>query len=383
MSLHPDVLHRLKNECQRVALEQGFQQLRVTDTGLDDYYPKYQQWLAEKMHGDMGYLERNTPLRQHPQELKAGTLRVLTLRYDYLPADARFTRPLADSRKANISRYALGRDYHKLLRKKLKAVAEAIKQQCEQLDYRVFVDSAPVMETALAEKSGLGWKGKHSLIINEKAGSWFFLGEIFINLALPLDKPVKNQCGPCTSCLNLCPTEAIIAPYVVDARKCISYLTIENQGAIPLELRSKIGNRVYGCDDCQLACPWNRFAQLNQFEEFVPRNQFDDRELLELWQWREDEFETRLLGSPIRRIGYQSWLRNIAVALGNGVYSAEIIAALREKKSAANSMVTEHIDWAIAQLEHQRANQSGAENPAKDKTLKLIRCVTKMLPRDA
>ncbi len=376
-------LAELSQQIKSMALEQGFQQARISDLDTSDYFSHYQKWVKEGLNGDMGYLARNLELRQDPTQLHPGSCRVISLRYNYLPANSRFTEVLSDPDKANISRYALGRDYHKLMRKKLKRLAESIKSYCKGLDYRVFVDSAPILETCFAEKSGLGWKGKHTLLINKAAGSWFFLGEILINLELPVDKAAENLCGECQSCINLCPTGAIIAPYKLDARKCISYLTIENQGAIPLEFRKQIGNRIYGCDDCQLACPWNRQADLTQETDFEPRHQLDQAKLLVLFGWSEQEFNKNLEGNPIRRIGYQFWLRNIAVALGNGRYSEDTIGLLKRRRSEVSELVKEHIDWAINQLAQHSQDTSISSNLISDKTSKLIRTVKKMLPRDA
>ena len=369
----------LKQRIKQLALDFGFQQISVANIDTSDFFPEFKQWVADGYHADMSYLERNQHLRQNPEELHPDTCRVISLRYNYLPDSAKFTQVLEDPTRANISRYALGRDYHKLIRKKLQKLASSISELCDDFEYRVFVDSAPVLETSFANKSGLGWKGKHTLIINKDAGSWFFLGEIFINLELEIDNPVKNECGKCTSCINLCPTGAIIAPYKVDARKCISYLTIENQTTIPVELRAKMGNRIYGCDDCQLACPWNRFSATTEDNAFTARNGLDSASLLSLWLWSEHDFYKKLEGSPIRRIGYQNWLRNIAVALGNGESSPAILKALADKKSLANSMVTEHINWAINQLKNRPRKSSEVSN----QTTRLIRTINKMMPRDA
>ncbi|MGX5173765.1 tRNA epoxyqueuosine(34) reductase QueG [Aliikangiella sp. IMCC44653] len=370
-------LLKIKQKIIKIALENGFQDARVSDVDTGGYIDEFKQWVKDGYHGQMSYLERNQDLRQFPQQLHPNTLRVISLRYDYLPQSAGFSKPLLDSTKANVSRYALGRDYHKLLRKKLSSLCKTIQQDAclTDLSTRVFVDSAPVLETAFAEKSGLGWKGKHTLVINRQAGSWFFLGEIFINLALPVDEPVEDLCGSCSSCIKLCPTQAIIGPNKVDATRCISYLTIENQGEIPVSLRPKIGNRIYGCDDCQLACPWNRFSTPNKFGDFAARNELDNIDLLTLWQWDEAEFLDKLAGSPIRRIGYQNWLRNLAVAIGNGEFSEPAITLLKAKKSLANQLVNEHINWAITQLMDKT-------KPLQDNK-KLLNCINTMLPRDA
>jgi len=372
-------LTNLKQSIKQLACEYGFQQASIANIDTSDFFPEFKQWVADGYHGEMSYLERNQSLRQNPDKLHPDTCRVISLRYNYLPDSPGFTRVLEDTNLANISRYALGKDYHKLLRKKLQKLASAISELCDSLNYRVFVDSAPVLETSFANKSGLGWKGKHTLIINKDAGSWFFLGEIFINIPLEIDHPVENQCGKCTSCINLCPTGAIIGPYKVDARKCISYLTIENQSAIPVELRAKMGNRIYGCDDCQLACPWNRFSSKSKDKAFVASNGLDNASLLSLWLWSEQDFYRNLEGSPIRRIGYQNWLRNIAVALGNGESTAKVLKALEAKKSQATAMVVEHIDWAINELK----NRKNQPIETAGKTIKLIRTIKKLMPGDA
>lgn len=384
-------LQHLKTQIKELAVEIGFQQLSVSDVETGKYFTKFMQWIEDGYHGEMGYLERNTELRKTPANLHPGTCRVLSVRYNYLPKKANFSKVLKDKSKANISRYALGRDYHKLMRKKLKQLADSIKDLCEQedvsdvFDYRVFVDSAPVLETSFAEKSGLGWKGKHTLVINEDAGSWFFLGEIFVNLPIKTDSPVANQCASCTACISICPTNAIIEPYKIDARRCISYLTIENRDRIPVQYRKLIGNRVYGCDDCQLICPWNRFGQLTSDADFKPRNQLDDVELSQLFDWTERQFLDRLQGNPIRRIGFESWQRNIAIALGNCEPNIEnsirIKKLLRSKLTLVSSMVDEHIQWALDQLDVYEQEQS--DSPTKLKTNKLIRTIEKMLPRDS
>lgn len=356
----------------------GFQQVGITDIDLQQHEGKLQQWLDKKYHGEMDYMEKHGMKRARPAELHPGTLRVISVRMDYLPENAQFARTLKDKNNAYISRYALGRDYHKVLRKKLKQLGQKIEQQVGQLGYRPFVDSAPVLERPLAEKAGLGWVGKHSLLINKKAGSWFFIGELMVDLALPVDQAVDNKCGQCVACLKICPTQAIVAPYIVDGRRCISYLTIELQGAIPVEFRKAIGNRIYGCDDCQLICPWNRFANTSQEADYQVRQQLEKQPLLTLFNWTEAEFLSNTEGSPIRRIGYQRWLRNIAVALGNAPTSAAIVEALTNKLNDSESaLVNEHIEWAIEQhknnipVVNERLNQ------------RLIKAIEKGLPRDA
>jgi epoxyqueuosine reductase len=313
----------------------------------------------------MGYMERHGRRRSRPAELVPGTLRVISARMDYLPAAARPAAKLLDEpATALVSRYALGRDYHKVLRKRLQRLAERIEGEIGPFGYRVFVDSAPVLEKALAEKAGLGWIGKHSNLLNRRAGSWFFLGEIYTDLPLPADPPAENHCGDCVRCIEACPTGAIVGPYRVDARRCISYLTIELKGPIPVELRPLMGNRVYGCDDCQLVCPWNRFAQHSAEADFNPRHDLDTASLLQLFAWEEDEFLRRTEGSAIRRAGYEGWLRNIAVALGNvpatgGADQQAVVQALEARREHPSPLVREHVAWA---LERQRQNGSGFRN---------------------
>lgn len=382
MSLSNQQIDQLQLSIKQLALEYDFQDARVSDISIKNYFSRFKQWVADGYHGNMSFLERNHDLREQPDKLHPQTIRVISLRYNYLPKQAQFNKTLKETSLANISRYALGRDYHKILRKKLAKLCDKIAAQINQdfkFDYRVFVDSAPVLETAFAEKAGIGWKGKNSLIVNKDAGSWFFLAEIFTNLPLIVEPPVEDLCGNCTACITLCPTNAILEGKNVDATRCISYLTIENKGAIPVSLREKIGNRIYGCDDCQLACPWNRFSSLSEDLSFEAKNQLNDCSLLELWQWNEDEFLKRFEGSPIRRIGYQNWLRNIAVALGNSPHSNRTIKLLNAKKEMVNPMVLEHINWAITQLEKTKVHSHKLNN----KTKKLINCVTNMLPRDA
>ena len=338
----------------------------------------------------MAYLSDHGMKRARPQELFPGTIRVISVRMDYLPPNAKFARNLKDKNRAYISRYALGRDYHKLLRNRLKKLGEKIKTECEQLNFRPFVDSAPVLEHAIAEKAGIGWQGKHSLTINKEAGSWFFLGELFINLPLPVDQPAEEACGSCNACITICPTQAIIEPYVVDARRCISYLTIEQKGAIPEEFRSLIGNRVYGCDDCQLVCPWNRYAKLTEEDDFHPRTTLEGQELLSLFAWNEETFLSNTEGSAIRRIGFERWQRNLAVGLGNAQYNEQIVTSLQAALPIATTLVQEHIEWAI---EQQIAKGSSSKQNATLKTKsatsadrlnqRLIRSIEKGLPRDA
>lgn len=328
----------------------GFQQIAISDINLAEAEKKLQQWIADGYHGDMSWMASHGSKRTHPEELHPGTIRVITARMDYLPpATADSVSILENRNKAFISRYTLGRDYHKVMRQRLQKLATQITKHVGDFGYRVFVDSAPVMEKALAEKSGLGWIGKHSNVLNKDAGSWFFLGEIYIDIPLPVDSPVQEHCGTCTSCIDVCPTRAIVRPYHVDARLCISYLTIELKGSIPEALRAQIGNRIYGCDDCQLYCPWNRFATVTSENDFFSRHQLDDISLLELFDWDEKTFLTNTEGSAIRRIGYERWLRNIAVALGNAETSSDIINALQQKLNYPSALVVEHANWALQQ----------------------------------
>ena len=309
----------LAEQIKRWANALGFQQLGITDIALGDAEARLLEWLQRGYHGEMDYMEKHGSKRSRPAELVAGTLRVISVRMDYFPDDSSGIQAVLDSPDLGyISRYTLGRDYHKLMRKRLQQLAQKISNQIGDFGYRVFVDSAPVLEKPLAEKAGLGWIGKHTNLINRRAGSWFFLGEIYTDLPLPFDPPsTESHCGSCMACIDICPTQAIVAPYQLDARRCISYLTIELKGAIPVEFRSQIGNRIYGCDDCQLVCPWNRFASPSQEDDFRTRHRLDAPSLVELFRWDEPTFLNNTEGSAIRRIGHLRWLRNVAVALGN------------------------------------------------------------------
>ncbi len=328
----------------------GFQQVGIADTDLSSAESHLDNWIANHYHGTMDYMQRHGHKRSRPALLHPGTRRVISVRMDYLPeSDTEMNQALDNPLAAYISRYALGRDYHKLMRNRLQKLADCIQNEIGTFGYRAFVDSAPVLEKALAEKAGLGWIGKHSNLINRTAGSWFFLGEIYTDLPLPIDKPATEHCGDCRACLDICPTQAIVAPYQVDARRCVSYLTIELHGAIPEDLRPLIGNRIYGCDDCQLVCPWNRFAKLTDEKDFNPRHRLNSQELLAVFAWTEQEFLTKTEGSAIRRIGYVRWLRNIAVALGNAPKSEAIIDALKAKLTYPSELVLEHVEWALAQ----------------------------------
>ena len=328
----------------------GFQQLGVTDTLMDTHEERLMEWLQKGFHGEMDYMEKHGTKRSRPGELVDGTLRVISVRMDYFPPDAASIETvLHDPTRGFISRYALGRDYHKLMRKRLQQLADKITAVTGDFGYRVFVDSAPVLEKPLAEKAGLGWIGKHTNLINQQAGSWFFLGEIYTDLPLPVDTPsAESHCGTCSACIDICPTKAIVEPYRLDARRCISYLTIELHGVIPVEFRSAMGNRIYGCDDCQLVCPWNRFSQPSRENDFSTRHRLDAPELIELFLWDEQTFLKKTEGSAIRRIGYRRWLRNIAVALGNAPRSDAIIRALNSRRGL-DAMVDEHIAWALDQ----------------------------------
>lgn len=361
--------------------ELGFADVGICDIDLTNHEQALTRWLDKGYHGDMDYMARHDMMRARPAELLPGTLRAISVRLDYLPTDAKFAKILKKTNHAFVSRYALGRDYHKLMRNRLKQLGNQIKTYCQQLNYRPFVDSAPILERPIAEKAGLGWVGKHSLLLNNKAGSWFFLGELLVDIPLPVDKAKENQCGQCVACIKICPTQAIVEPYVVDARRCISYLTIELREAIPIEFRPLIGNRIYGCDDCQLICPWNRFAKLSSEADFQARNKLDEITLLELLAWTEEEFLNNTQGSPIRRIGFASWQRNLAVALGNAPFHQDIITALSSVKGNVNGMVDEHIDWALKQQQLKQAEQLHDKNLRL--TARLIRTVEKGLPRDA
>ena len=328
----------------------GFQAVGISDTALGDAEARLLDWLARGYHGKMDYMAKHGTKRSRPDELIPGTLRVISLRMDYYPPDARDAREvLQDGSRAFISRYALGRDYHKVLRNRLEKLAEKIRAEAGDFGYRVFTDSAPVLETELAYKARLGWCGKHTLLLSREHGSWFFLGEIYISLPLPIDTPEENHCGTCKRCIEVCPTQAIVAPYQLDARRCISYLTIELKGSIPPELRPLIGNRIYGCDDCQLVCPWNRFAHKSVEADFAVRHGLDDVALTELFAWSEATFREKLSGNAVHRIGHEQWLRNVAVALGNAPRSAEVLAALQSRAQHASPLVREHVAWALEQ----------------------------------
>jgi len=347
-------LNRLAARIKGWGAELGFQAVGIGDTALGDAETGLAQWLAEGFHGDMDYMAKHGTKRARPAELVPGTCRVITARMNYQPPAARDGwSVLADGSKAYLSRYALGRDYHKVLRQRLQRLADKIGGEAGACNYRVFTDSAPVMEVELAQKAGLGWRGKHTLLLTRDAGSWFFLGEIYTDLPLPVDTPLQSHCGSCAACIDVCPTQAIVAPYRLDARRCISYLTIELHGSIPVELRPLIGNRVYGCDDCQLACPWNKFAQATAEADFHVRHGLDDATLAELFAWNEQEFHAKLAGSAIHRIGHERWLRNIAVGLGNAPATPQVLAALQARATHPSALVREHVVWALT--EHSEA----------------------------
>lgn len=340
----------LADDIKRWGRELGFAEIGITDTDLSQVESGHQEWIAKGFHGEMDYMAKHGTKRTRPAELVPNTIRVISARLDYLPPKTKDSwQVINNGEQAFISRYALGRDYHKVVRNKLQKLCDKIQLATQNVEYRAFTDSAPVLEVALAEKAGLGWRGKHTLLINKDHGSWFFLGEIYTNLPLPIDQPATNHCGTCTSCIDICPTKAITAPYEVDARRCISYLTIELKNSIPVELRPLIGNRVYGCDDCQLACPWNKFAETTQEDDFHVRHGLDDISLVECFSWTEEEFKQKMAGSAIYRIGYEQWLRNIAVGLGNAPTNTKTITALKQRENDNSELVREHVAWALAQ----------------------------------
>ena len=354
MNQSPENLQTLANSIKSWGKALGFSEVGITDTDLASAERHYQAWIEKGFHGDMDYMAKHGNKRTQPAELVEGTVRVISVRMDYQPPAAKDAEiVLTESNKAFISRYALGRDYHKVLRQRLQKLCDKIQQEVAHFEadfnYRVFTDSAPVLEVELAEKAGLGWRGKHTLLLSREAGSWFFLGEIYTNLPLPVDTKAANHCGTCTACIDVCPTQAIIAPYQLDARRCISYLTIELKASIPVEFRPLIGNRIYGCDDCQLTCPWNKFGQLTKQDDFHVRHGLDDAMLTALFAWDQATFETKMAGSAIYRIGYEQWLRNIAVGLGNAQTSAEIIQSLQSRADDSSSLVREHVAWALQQ----------------------------------
>tara|TARA_Y100001956_G_scaffold11427_1_gene10340 strand:+ start:3547 stop:4665 length:1119 start_codon:yes stop_codon:yes gene_type:complete len=359
------------------AQELGFQKVGICDIDLSDHEAELQKWLDAGYHGTMDWMARHGMMRARPNELLPGTVRVISARMNYLPPEAQFASNLSDTTQAYISRYALGRDYHKLVRNQLKKLGQRIEQEVGQFGYRPFVDSAPVLERPLAQKAGLGWTGKHSLILDKECGSWFFLGELLIDLPLPIDEESKDGCGKCTACITSCPTNAIVEDGVVDARRCISYLTIEFDGTIPEEFRKPMGNRIYGCDDCQLVCPWNRFSEITEQSDFHRRGTLVNADLVTLFLWDEDTFLKNMEGSAIRRIGHLQWMRNLSVAMGNAPYSQHIVDALASRKGLS-TVLDEHIEWAL----EQQISQTPVYL-ASSKQQRLIRIIEKGLPRDA
>ncbi len=330
--------------------ELGFQQIGFSNIKLSQAEKNLQKWLDMDFHGEMHYMEKHGKKRSRPEILVPKTLSIISVRMDYLSVNKEINKNLLDHpKKAYISRYALGRDYHKVLRKRLKILGTKISEAVTSLGYRVFVDSAPVLEKPIAEKAGLGWIGKHTNLINKESGSFFFLGEIYTDLSLPFKKANSNHCGSCTTCIDICPTKAIVAPYVLDARKCISYLTIELKGSIPEKYRKLIGNRIYGCDDCQIFCPWNKFAKKSAIKDFSPRHQLDSLELIEAFLWDKDTWQKKTEGTAIRRISHEQWLRNVAVALGNAKKSNRLMIALESRRDSDSIIVKEHVEWAIQQ----------------------------------
>ena len=338
---------------KRWAENLGFQEARITNVDLSAYENSFKTWIKNKFHGEMEYMERHQELRLHPERLLPGTIRVITVRMDYKITMENSLLFKQSKNMAYISHYARGRDYHKLIRKRLEALAQKITAKTYRHGYRSFTDSAPILERALAEKAGVGWIGKNTMLINKSAGSWFFLGELFTDIPLPIDEPTTSNCGSCSACIEACPTNAFVGPNILDATRCISYLTIESRGAIPEQFRNAIGNRIFGCDDCQLVCPWNKFSKPTTEKDFSPRHKMDNIELIDLFTWTEEEFFKNTEGSPIRRIGYDCWKRNIAIALGNADTSVEIIQVLKSELGKTSPMVREHIEWAL--LQHQAA----------------------------
>ena len=343
--------NQFATDIKRWGIELGFQEVSITDIDLSKYEHHLKDWIDRNYHGAMSYMAENHDKRCHPEQLVPGTIRVVCVRMDYAIDSMDSLASVENTGKAYVSRYARGRDYHKLIRRRLQKLAHLIQDKAGPFGYRAFVDSAPVLERALAEKSGMGWIGKNTMLINKNAGSWFFLGELFTDLPLPIDDPVSDHCGSCSACLEICPTNAFVKPNLLDAKRCISYLTIELRTSIPEEFRKPMGNRIFGCDDCQLVCPWNKFSKATSEKDFSPRHGLDDAQLVDLFSWTEREFLKRTEGSAIRRIGYDCWLRNIAIALGNAPSSNEILAALRYRLNNVSAMVNEHIEWALLQHE--------------------------------
>ncbi len=354
MPFSPQHLSELAVQIKQWGRALGFQRVGITDTNLTQAENRLFEWLENGMHGQLHYMEKHGLKRTRPADLIPGTVRIISARMDYLPPDSRpFAQTLADSETAYISRYATGRDYHKLIRKRLERLARRINREIGPFNYRAFADSAPVMEKPLAQKAGLGWIGKHTNLLSRESGSWFFIGELYIDLPLPCDLPSTDHCGSCVACISACPTNAIVKPYLLDARKCISYWTIEHRGSIPTRIRPFVGNRIFGCDDCQIVCPWNRFSSCCTEPDFRIRHQLDSRLLADLFSWTEEEFLEKTRGSAIRRLGHELWLRNIAVALGNAQTTAAVVAALESRQDDASEIVKEHVLWGLEQ--HCRA----------------------------
>lgn len=350
--LDPD---RIVPLIRRWGAELGFQQLTITDADPGEHRRHLRAWLAAGYHGEMDWMERRELLRAHPERLHPGVRSVIVVRLDYSPAGDDPRTALADPERAYIARYSLGRDYHRMMRKRLSQLAARIDEELVPHNYRAFVDSAPVLERGFAQRSGLGWIGKNTMLINREGGSQFFLGALYTDLALPADAPLeRGHCGSCQACLDLCPTGALVAPHQLDARRCISYLTIELRGSIPLELRPLMGNRIFGCDDCQLVCPWNRYAQPTGEADFHPRHGLDEAALIELFQWSEEDYLQRTAGSALRRIGHECWLRNLAVGLGNAPWRPAIVAALEQRRQHPSALIREHVDWALQQQLRRR-----------------------------
>jgi len=346
--LEPDYA-ALARRVRELAHGFGFQRCGITGIELGEDEAYLRDWLANGLYGSMEWMARHGEKRSRPDDLVPGTLRVISVGLDYgRRDDAEAWETLADGERAYVARYALGRDYHKLMRQRLQKLADRIAEEVGPFGHRVFVDSAPVLERALARNAGLGWIGKHTCLIDKEGGSWFFLGEIYVDLPLPVDEPATAHCGTCVRCIDVCPTRAIVAPHRLDARRCIAYLTIEHEGSIDEELRPLIGNRIFGCDDCQLVCPWNKFAKRSDEPDFRARNNLDETTLADLFGWDEEEFLQRTEGTAIRRSGHERWLRNIAIALGNAPSTPEVVAALQSRRDSSNAVVREHVEWALA-----------------------------------
>jgi epoxyqueuosine reductase len=354
--LNSDQLASLAQTIKQLARTHGFQDCGIAGIDLEQAGEHLNQWLQQGYHGNMEYMQRHGSKRFRPAQLIPGTVRVISLRMDYLPVGVNTVGILRQPERAYISRYALGRDYHKIVRKRLAKMADQLRQLVGSFGYRVFVDSAPVLEKPLAQQAGLGWQGKHTLLLNRNTGSWFVLGEIFIDMALPVDQAYnKDHCSRCSACMDICPTQAFPKPYVLDARRCISYLTIEYKGTIPQALRRPMGNRVFGCDDCQLVCPWNRYAKHSSEDDFKPRHNLDQATLVELFNWTQAQFSSRTEGSPIRRTGYRGWLRNLAIGLGNGPADANAISSLQRQAENPDAVVKEQVQWSLQELQQRKA----------------------------